>query len=151
MRDGVMQMTAPKPAAEGQATPAATDGAADAADEDAGRYEDDFGGGGDMDNDELVALQAEQWVRCATKPYTLYHSTQHTRAINMRAAPQCREYLGIGCMWDGVEACLSCCRRRLRQTTCSTTWRARERQHQQGQQPEQQTRCMDSRRSRELC
>jgi hypothetical protein len=63
MRDGVMQTTAPKPAAEAQTTPAAADGADAAADEDAGRYEDDFGGGGEMDDDELVALQAEQWVR----------------------------------------------------------------------------------------
>lgn len=94
MRDGVMQTTAPKPAAEAQATPAAADGAADAADGDAGRYEDDFGGGGDMDDDELVALQAEQWVRVPQNPKP--SSTTRRSGLRMRAAPRCTERQGLG-------------------------------------------------------
>ena len=61
MRDSVMQTTAAPP--EVETTRAAVDNAADAGDEETGRYEDDFGGAGDMDDDELVALQAEQRVR----------------------------------------------------------------------------------------
>jgi hypothetical protein len=57
-----MQMAAPQPAPEAPASRTAVDNAADAADEGGGTYEDDYGGGADMDDDELVALQAEQWV-----------------------------------------------------------------------------------------
>jgi hypothetical protein len=130
MRDGVMQTTAPKPAAEAQTAPAAADGAADtAADEDAGRYEDDFGGGGDMDDDELVALQAEQWVRAPQDPEP--YITACRSEMCMWAARQSGVNKSVGSSWDGEQACLIRCRRWLRPTTCLTTWRARERRHQQ--------------------
>ena len=105
MRDGVMQTTAPKPVAEAQTTPAAADGADAAADEDAGRYEDDFGGGGEMDDDELVALQAEQWVRVPQdpKPYT----TACRSEMCMWAARQSKVNKNIGSSWDSEQACLT--------------------------------------------